>query len=246
MSSFRYLSSRNKQTLIVILIGPVALLLACAGYFTYEWAAFQRSFTKDLSVLAGIVGVSSAAALVSDDPAAAERILAALALERRILSACIRAKDGSVFARRHRADTERRCPPPEAAGRLERFEPIVLNGERIGTVYLRGDPEPLYARLWRYTGTLAVLLPASVLAALLLSSGLRRRIPHPALTPAAPTEHHSEEDQQTIRAGRHGEAPGTPRAGAREMFSQNPPAKMNGRKTTNGWKDSSAPGPPSS
>ena len=229
MSSFRNLSSQQKQTLIVILTGPVALLLACVGYFTYEWAAFQRSFTRDLSVLARIVGVNSAAALDSDDPAAAGKILAALAVERRILSACIRTKGGSVFARHHRADTEWRCPPPEAAGRrlrdrrLERFEPIVLDGKRIGTVYLRGDPEALYARLWRYTGTLAIILPASALAALLLSSGLRRIIAHPALTAAEPTEHRSEEDQQAIRAGRHGEEPGTPQAGAREMFSQNPP-----------------------
>jgi hypothetical protein len=49
MLSFRNLSLRRKQTLIIMLTSSVVLLLACAAFIAYDTVTFRRESIMELS-----------------------------------------------------------------------------------------------------------------------------------------------------------------------------------------------------
>src|ERR1019366_8427760 len=107
-----------------------------------------------------------------------------------IKSAGIYGLDGRPFASYWR-DQGGQVPalPPIARGETEayRFEgnqvvlvrSIVSEGKPVGIVYMQSDSQMLNARLRRYAEISAIVLAASLLAALLVSSMFRRAIAEP-------------------------------------------------------------------
>ena len=55
MLSFRNLSFRRKQTLIIMLTSSIVLLLTCAAFSLYEVIAFRNTMKHNLTTLADIV-----------------------------------------------------------------------------------------------------------------------------------------------------------------------------------------------
>lgn len=110
MLSFRNISLRRKQTLIIMLTSSVALLLACASFVANDLAGFRREMVASTSSLAELVGNYTTAAIDFNDPAAAEQTLAALRGEPSIVLAHIHTRDGQVFATYVREGAK---PPPE-------------------------------------------------------------------------------------------------------------------------------------
>ncbi len=134
------------------------------------------------------MAASSTAALAASDHASAGETLAALRAEPHLVSACIYTKDGRPFAVFVRGESRRDLPrrPERESARVEDrhlvlFHRVVLDGESIGTVYLKRDMGDEYARLLQYGGIVLGVLLASSLAALLLSSKLQRVISDPIL-----------------------------------------------------------------
>src|SRR5215471_11508501 len=99
MLSFRNLSIRRKQLLIIMLTSSIALLLACTAFTAYELITFRTGMVRNLSTLAEIVGNNTAAALDFTDATAASETLSALKAEPDIIGACVYAPRGGVFAR---------------------------------------------------------------------------------------------------------------------------------------------------
>ena len=212
MRAFQNTSIKRKLTLIIMLTSTVALLLACGAFVAYEMITFRRGMVRDLFTLAEIIGYNSTAALTFDDVRSAEETLAALSAEPHVVSACIYTKDGNVFARYLRGGVKGDFPP-EPAEDSHRFEDddlvlfrsIVLDGERIGTVYVQSDLQEMRARLRRYAGIVVLVLLVSSLSAFGLSSKLRRVISEPILHLVQTARVVSDKKDYSVRAAKRGQ-----------------------------------------
>jgi len=186
----------------------LALLLACAAFIGYDYGSARRSIARQLSALAGVVGSQSAAALRIDDPATAHEILSAVAAEPHILNAGLYARDGLRVAAWSRPGSSSPGSPERpgedgpafAGGALDVFLPVLRDGDRVGTIHLRSDLDELRARLRTNVAIVLVILPASCLAAFLLSSRLEGRITGPILELASALRRVSDRKDFTIRA----------------------------------------------
>ncbi len=213
MRTFRDVSIKRKLTTIIMLTSGAALLLACAAFVTYDLIIFRQSMTRNLTVLADIIGANCTAALSFDDQASAEETLAALSAEQHIVAASIFTKDGVRFATFLRNDQMgmESLPGPQgdshAFGRdhLVLFRQIWLDRERIGTVYLQSDLAEITSRMNRFLGIVAIVMAASSFVAFVLSSRLQHVISGPIMRLAQTARIVSLEKNYSLRAVKYGQ-----------------------------------------
>ncbi len=186
--SFRDLSIKRKLVFMAMVSCLVALLLTASAFTVYEVISFRRMVSHELTTIAQMLARNSTAVLAFNDPAAAEDTLAALKAEPRIASAAIYRQDGRVFARYTRPGQKPEAmgkPPSDGAyfadGQLRVFHSVRVDGDRVGTVYLRSDMEEIRSRLLQYSGIALVVLAVGSLVALLVASKLQRLISRPIL-----------------------------------------------------------------
>jgi len=192
MRWFRDLPIRRKLTVVSVLSGVLALLAGAAALVSYERVTFGYALVRKLSTEAEIIGYNCASAVVFNDPSAAEETLAALRAAPQIISAGVRTKDGRIFAQYSRSPGV--VPPrlPEIVeeegfghqfgiGQLVVVREIVLDGERLGSVYLESDLTELRQRMRGYATIVGIVFVASVLAMVLISARLQRVISGPIL-----------------------------------------------------------------
>ena len=201
-------SIRVKLLLILALNSSAALLLAGVGFLGYEAFQYRNQATRELTTIANIVSASSTAALSFADERAAGETLAPLRGDRRIIGAGIYDKHNRLFATYQNPNSATVSAPAQprpngvyfGRGDLLIFQPIVFQGERIGTVFLRSDINDAYVRLLRYSGIVCVVLVASLALALLLSSRIQRIISGPIKALAAVAQRVSADKNYSIRA----------------------------------------------
>jgi signal transduction histidine kinase/ActR/RegA family two-component response regulator/HAMP domain-containing protein len=87
-------------------------------------------------------------------------------------------------------------------GCLVLFRHIELNGESIGTVYLKSDLGELHARLWHYTLIMLLFTLAALAATCLLAARLQRIISRPIFHLAQTAKTVSEGKNYSVRATR--------------------------------------------
>ncbi|MFQ5570169.1 MAG: ATP-binding protein [Rhodothermales bacterium] len=185
----------------------MALLLASASFFTYEFFAERQEITDNFVTLADVIGENSTAALVFDDPETAKETLMSLQAVDHLMTAAIYGQDGSPFATYFHANATHILPPTPSETdhqfedrHLVLFRPIILNEEQIGVVYLQADLRVLYARQYQYAGiTLIVMLVSSVVA-FLLASRLQRTISAPIVNLVKTARSVSEHQDYSVRA----------------------------------------------
>jgi signal transduction histidine kinase/DNA-binding response OmpR family regulator len=204
-------SVAKKLTWMNMLVSGAALVLACAAFIGYDMVTFRATIVRNLSTQAQIIGSNSASALLFNDPQAAENTLSALRAAPDIVSAVIYMPNGQPLASYSR-DRNKSIPPAPwlAPGQIEMHVPkgneivlvrsIVFQGRPTGTVYIRSDMEELYHRLLRYAGIAGVVLLASLLAALLVSSIFQRAIAQPIVHLAQVADVVSRDKNYSIRA----------------------------------------------
>ena len=183
----RDLSLKRKVMLIVMLTSSIALLLASAGFLAYDMTVFRNRMSQDLLAQAEIIGANSTASLMSRDRKATTAILGALQAKREIVAAAFYQPDGKLLSYYNRdAEHPAQLPPHAAAegyasdaNSLRVFHRITNGPTTLGTVYLESNMQQWRERLIRYSGIVAILMAASALVALLLSSGLQRMISGP-------------------------------------------------------------------
>lgn len=204
------MSISRKLKLVIMLTTSVALLLACTALVTYDLISERRTMAVDLSTLAKVIGTTSTATLAFRDSDSANDLLSGLSAKQNIAAARLSLATGEVLAEFLR---DPGFQPPEPGqnvygsrfyrGYLIACEPIVLDSEVIGTVYLVSDLGALHDRIGQYFGVVALVLCASLLVAFLISSGLQRMISAPILHLAQTARAVSVEKDYTIRATRN-------------------------------------------
>lgn len=194
-----------------MLSSTLALLLASLAFLAYDQFTFRRGMVHKLSTLGEIIGDNSTASLSFNDRESAEQTLGTLSAQPHIASACIYTVEGDLFANYAHQDGKEDCPltPGENGHRFEKnsldlFQEIVLDGEKIGTIYLQSDLQEVYDRLIRYIAIGSVALLTASLAALLLSSKLQKVISEPILNLSETASLVSAEKNYSIRAVEHG------------------------------------------
>jgi signal transduction histidine kinase/ActR/RegA family two-component response regulator/HAMP domain-containing protein len=180
---------KRKFTLAILCTCLLVLLVACAALAVYELYDFRRTMVRDDEVLADVLAKSTQAALAFQDESAAQQTLLALQVEPDVSAACLYTGGGDMFASYVRQPGGRGIfsakPEPDGyrfeRGHLLIFRPVVLNGRRIGTIFVRTDLQGLYDRLQLFLGIAALVLLGSGLTAFGLSSQLQRPILRPIL-----------------------------------------------------------------
>ena len=185
---YRNASVRHKLRLLIMVAVTAALLCACAAILFYDHVAARDSMQNDLEVMAEMLGTNSTAALSFGDEKAAEEILSSLGAKRQIVAAKLLAAGGQTFAEYRRAFAPASIMPAIKADavwfekqRLVLFKPVVMRGEKLGTLYLESDLEQLDTRLHRF----AEILVAILLGAWLLAFALAYRLQGMILDPIA-------------------------------------------------------------
>ena len=187
-----------------------ALLLVATAFVVLEYFSFRHAMQADFSTLTQIVGDQSTTALTHDDPQTAMENLRTLASKKAgIIAAAIYTND-SVFVSYHSPGQKNFPVPARPAlegwqfgdGHLAGFQPILLNGERIGTIYVCSNLHELHLALLQYAGIILVFTFSSLLAAYLLASRLQRSVLRSISSLAQTAQTVSAEKNYSLRAVR--------------------------------------------
>ena len=189
---FHRLSLTRKLTAIGVVAATASLLMAGAILLAFDLTAEYKDEVREISIVANIAGINSAAALAFGDAQAAGETLSALRSNRHVITAGIRLPDGRLLARFDRDASPAHAAPEATAdtqqhrldlsvGELTVTAPIVVREERIGSVYVVSDLGELRTRITQYMASVAVMLGAGVVLSLFLSHKLQRVISTPLL-----------------------------------------------------------------
>ncbi len=202
---------QRKLILVILFTSSFALFLMGSALITYEVVTFRSSLALHVNVLAQIVGSNSTAAVAFDDPKNAQEILGALAADRQITEAAIYNGQDQLFASFPALPALAAFPvKPGPVGytfedrHLIMFQPILQDGQRLGTIFVRAELSEMYSRLIVYGILLLVVGACSFLGALLLARILQRHISAPILALAEVATAVSERQDYSVRAKKHG------------------------------------------
>jgi PAS domain S-box-containing protein len=208
MRSYLNLTIRQKLQAIVMVTSAVALLVASVVFTLYDRSTFLLAKTQDLMASAKMVGSNSTAALSFGDAKSASEILAALQAKQNVINACIYGKEGRVFATYSRDTAHNDFSPPPVQtqataivkNNMFLFQPINLNGESIGTIFIQANLTDLSDRRTRFLEIDFLVLLVSLAVAFLLSSRLQRVISGPIQELADTASSVSTKEDYSIRA----------------------------------------------
>lgn len=158
----------------------VLLVLAGIGVILQSEAAYRDLQQQETRVQAEILAASVTAALDFEDAVAAREAVSAIRVNRQVRNVGVYNEQGNLVAGYGRdgpgppGTLADRLPPPENAVASE--VPVTSRGERIGTVILATDPEPVSRRLTRYLVIGLLVIMASLVVGVLgvAQSALRR------------------------------------------------------------------------
>lgn len=202
-------SIKRKLTQMSMLASSGALLLACVSFVVYEVVTFKTSMVRSATIRAQLVASNTTSALTFLDQSSAESTLRTVEADEHVRFAGLYDKKGKLFANYSR-DTGYEAPTQTpnipnnyyqfVDGNLILLQPVFLEGEQIGTVYIRSDIDELYLRLEEFSLIgFGVLIAACVLA-FVISSRLQRSISGTVLHLADIAKDVSQKKDYSLRA----------------------------------------------
>jgi PAS domain S-box-containing protein len=212
MRLLRDTSISRKLKVVILTTTSLALLIASAAFVAYDLFVFRQSMASDLSTLAKVIGTNSTAALAFSDHESAKEVLSALTAKQNIVRAQVYDRETELFAEYVRAGETGNFTLPVQQQAQVAFsdnllivsEPIALDGETIGTVYLISNLDAVRSRLNRYAGVVGAVLVGSLLVAFLLSTKLQGLISNPISHLAKTARAVSVDKDYSIRAVKQG------------------------------------------
>lgn len=187
MLKFRSLRIKTKLALVVLLTCSLGLALTTAGIVAFDRVKQREILAEELNILTRVIAERSVAALSFRDAARATDNLASLLVRNSIHVACMYDASNAVFALVSRHDAGLKpCPAqpmPQGNYFTERtlavYQPVLLNGQQIGTVMVITGLEDLDRRLRGQMLVSVGVLVLSLITAFLLTQRLQRAIYNP-------------------------------------------------------------------
>jgi signal transduction histidine kinase/DNA-binding response OmpR family regulator len=218
MRIFSINSIRAKVLMVVMLTTSMALLLGLGAFVSYEHVTFRQKMVGNLNMLAQIAGANSTAALTFHDKSTATQLLSDLfeadtkagAYDDHIDAAFLIGQDGKIFASYCRPGVPPFTPANGTVERsvfthdyLDTVGKITLDGQVIGSIYLRSNLGEMKARIRNSVAVAVLVLWLSCLIAFLIARKVEHVISGPILTLAATAKRVSEEKNYALRVPGH-------------------------------------------
>jgi signal transduction histidine kinase/CheY-like chemotaxis protein/HPt (histidine-containing phosphotransfer) domain-containing protein len=192
MKNLRNLSIRTKATIMIVLASSAILIAALSALLTKDYLVFRDDQLEQLTTLTKVVVANSTAAVAFDDREAAQEGLNTLTTTPSIVAAIIWSKDQVLASYRRKNEIQqtdltpilRDTGLPNGAimgdlGFMYARQPIVLDGETIGTMVVASDLSRLYLRVHEYILIGLGVLGSAIVVALLVSMQLGSAISRP-------------------------------------------------------------------
>jgi PAS domain S-box-containing protein len=192
-----------------------AVVAASGAFLTYDHFDYRRTSSQRLESQGNLLATTSAVTLAFNDDKAAEGILKILSSQTQTLAAAIyRDQPRTIFAKYLRSDAPSdilpQAPGPDghgiSGGHLTYWHPIVDDGKRVGSVYLRSDLRDAWNRLKLNLATLAFILCGVLLVAYLMTERLVKGITGPVAGLVETVRNVSGRRDYSIRAHKEGPA----------------------------------------
>ena len=228
-SALRNMPIKRKLSWAILVTSFIVVLISTVALVGTKIFSFQDSLVENLTTLAQVIGQNSQAALTFNDQESAQQTLSALQAEPSIRLAQIISKNGTAFAEYKDETFFERSPElntnfdkawlqsfsQETQGLetqrhhfylkyLDLWQPIALDGEVIGAVYVRADLKDLYDSLKRYILIAGLVLLSAFVVAFILSAFFQKLISGPILHLVETTKKLSSSKNYTIRAEKSG------------------------------------------
>jgi len=180
-------SISNKLMLVIMATTFIALFAYAGTMLAYDLRTYHKTLVKDLATQANIIAEISAPALEFNDPITATENLEVLRTRPSILRAAIFTPDGKHFAEYAIAAEKQKQWPSLSehldayrieGNRINAWQPIIRNGEKLGVVYINANYEA-HERLANYAIILAWVMCGSLGLALLVAMWLRGAVTKP-------------------------------------------------------------------
>jgi serine phosphatase RsbU (regulator of sigma subunit) len=200
---FTVLSIKVKLRAAMLITSILLVIIISASLFTHEIFSLKQNLARDLLTLADISGSNSSVGLVFGNVEAAADTLATLKAKANIVEARVFDAEGESFAYYLRDDAK---PVRDAPSLNDVFAPhqtdnsdladqvffgqdhvdvikhIIIDGKKIGTVYIQADLAELDQRLRRYILLLLLIMLIALVLSALLSERLQQSITRPLFT----------------------------------------------------------------
>lgn len=204
----KYSMTVKAKIILVIMVTTVAALGAAGiGLIVNERAQSMSMHEKNMAMLARIVGSTSSAALVFGDHEAASNIVSSLKGNDSINAACLYDDRGTRFAT-YRGKDASATQCPERLSELNRslfkydlltIEPIVLEDQEIGKIFVASDYRLLHSQMDLFMKTMASVLLLATLGAFVFSSFAQRYISYRILELASTARQVSLRNDYSLR-----------------------------------------------
>jgi methyl-accepting chemotaxis protein len=200
------LSIKHKLSLISI-VPTAALVLAFVVFVAYDYTAVRNGQLRSDQRVAEALGVRISPTVSTGNDRAARQMLTAFDRNPNVTRAYVFAPDGRVFAKYvHPGVLDTGDPPPSASigqvitwDRIGVYQPLTLGANSLGTLYVESDRGEQYPRLQRSSVVIVVLLVASLLVGLGVSSALQQIVSGPIVRLSETARRVSAEKDYAIR-----------------------------------------------
>jgi signal transduction histidine kinase/CheY-like chemotaxis protein len=179
---------RRQLMKVLLLTSTIVILFTCALFVTYEVVAFKKNVVRELDILSDAIARNSTAALAFDNADDARVVLSAFGADPHIVGAALYDKSGALFATFPESIPDAQFPAQAQprgtrfeAGHVAGFRPVELNGEQLGSLFVKSDLKAIDASFRLYALITAVVVVLSVLVAYLVAKPLQAQISTPIL-----------------------------------------------------------------
>ncbi len=223
MRGFSNFSLQQKIMALILAASCIVLLLSSSIFVGSQVVTYKRLVVGELKAVAEIIASNVTAAVIFDDPASARETLAALRAKPGIVVARIYRYDGSLFAefaaQPATGEDGRASAPPLRTGNplpgergleirpldgyIDLHAPIDLDGEIIGTLYLRSDLKQMYDIIDAYLVLAGFVVLFLIIVAFLIASRLQKVVTEPVLNLLETMQAVSSDRDYSVRARKY-------------------------------------------
>ncbi|HLA63318.1 MAG TPA: ATP-binding protein [Rhodothermales bacterium] len=184
MKRLRDLPIRTRIARVIGMASGLAFLLATVALATVSYVEKRKDIRADLQVLADLIGSNTTAVLAFGDQPAANETMSGLRVAPGIQRAALYDAEGRLFALYTEGGRLPPAAPPADGFRQDLravtlVQPVMLDDQRLGTLYLERGMAGLWNQLLRQVGIAAAGVLLALAAAGAFAARLQRTIAQP-------------------------------------------------------------------